>query len=182
MIRKTKESCWGRTKRSDWTGPESLNSTMVRYSYLLNITTYLTLSLTENTHREKQKQENTRRATTANTLKRERPRHNNAVMTITKDDNANESSDIVTVNAEPDATMVTAVAFEEKSNNNGGGGGVGQGNEPPIPEGHARFYCSKCRAVSFLRLCDNNCRVWECCAKDDRSSSLMMVQTSCNRA
>jgi hypothetical protein len=23
-----------------------------------------------------------------------------------------------------------------------------QGNEPPIPAGHSRFYCNKCRTVS----------------------------------
>jgi hypothetical protein len=24
-----------------------------------------------------------------------------------------------------------------------------QGNEPPIPDGHARFYCNKCHTVSL---------------------------------
>ena len=26
----------------------------------------------------------------------------------------------------------------------------GKGNEPPIPPGHSRFYCSKCRTVRAL--------------------------------
>lgn len=69
-------------------------------------------------------------------------------MTLTKEDN--NSADIV-VTAEPDTdaaavvTTATAVAFEEEKP------GVGRGNEPPIPPGHARFYCSKCRAVSLRR-------------------------------
>jgi hypothetical protein len=28
-----------------------------------------------------------------------------------------------------------------------------QGNEPPIPDGHARFYCNKCHTVSLNCLC-----------------------------
>lgn len=63
-------------------------------------------------------------------------------MTVTKEDKG--EPDIV-VNAEPDATMATAVGVEEKT---GGGSGAGGGsNEPPIPAGHSRFYCSKCRSV-----------------------------------
>jgi hypothetical protein len=35
-----------------------------------------------------------------------------------------------------------------------------QGNEPPIPAGHARFYCSKCHTVSLcLCLCLCHCHV-----------------------
>ena len=67
-------------------------------------------------------------------------------MTVTKDDKGDEP-DIV-VNAEHDATMVTAVGVEEKPGVSGGAGG--KGNEPPIPPGHSRFYCSKCRSVSGI--------------------------------
>ena len=62
-------------------------------------------------------------------------------MTITK----GEDEEIV-VNAEPDANMVTAVGVEEKVDSGGGG----KNNEPPIPPGHSRYYCSKCRSVSIL--------------------------------
>ena len=27
---------------------------------------------------------------------------------------------------------------------------AGSGNEPPIPTGHSRFYCSKCRTVRWI--------------------------------
>ena len=64
-------------------------------------------------------------------------------MTITK----GEDEEIV-VNAEPDANMVTAVGVEEKVDSGGGAGG-GKNNEPPIPPGHSRYYCSKCRSVSI---------------------------------
>ena len=66
-------------------------------------------------------------------------------MTLTKEEN-NSSDIVITAEPETDAAVVTAtaVAFEEKPV---GVGGAGQGNEPPIPPGHARFYCSKCRAV-----------------------------------
>ena len=63
-------------------------------------------------------------------------------MTITK----GEDEEIV-VNAEFDANMVTAVGVEEKVDSGGGGG---KNNEPPIPPGHSRYYCSKCRSVSIL--------------------------------
>ena len=63
-------------------------------------------------------------------------------MRITK----GEDEEIV-VNAEPDANMVTAVGVEEKVDSGGGGG---KNNEPPIPPGHSRYYCSKCRSVSIL--------------------------------
>ncbi|KAL7427879.1 hypothetical protein ACHAXH_003713 [Discostella pseudostelligera] len=76
-------------------------------------------------------------------------------MTVTKEDN---TADIV-VTAEPDtdADFVTAVAVEEKPT--GAGAGVGQGNEPPIPPGHARFYCSKCRAHYDL---PGGATTWRC--------------------
>ena len=66
-------------------------------------------------------------------------------MTVTDKDTKGDDPEIV-VNAEPDATMVTAVGVEEKPGVGGVGGGPG--NEPPIPAGHSRFYCSKCRSVS----------------------------------
>ena len=53
-----------------------------------------------------------------------------------------EDEDIV-VNAEPDATLTTAVGVEEKA-------GGKNNNEPPIPANHSRYYCSKCRAVSII--------------------------------
>ena len=63
-------------------------------------------------------------------------------MTVTKED-----PDIV-VNAE-DLPVVTAVNIEDDDKKaNGKLGGGGEGGGPPIPPGHARFYCSKCRAVS----------------------------------
>ena len=70
-------------------------------------------------------------------------------MTVTKEDN---TADIV-VTAEPDtdADFVTATAIAVEEKPTGAGAGVGQGNEPPIPPGHARFYCSKCRAVREKR-------------------------------
>jgi len=52
-----------------------------------------------------------------------------------------EDEDIV-VNAEPDATLATAVGVEEKVG--------GKNNEPPIPANHSRYYCSKCHAVSII--------------------------------
>jgi len=72
-------------------------------------------------------------------------------MTITKDEKGDEP-DIV-VNAEHDATMATAVGVEElkKPDGVGGvGGGGGNNNGPPIPVGHSRFYCEKCRSVSLI--------------------------------
>ena len=67
-------------------------------------------------------------------------------MTVTKEEKG--EPDIV-VNAEPDATMVTAVGVEEKP---GAGGGAGGRHEPPIPAGHSRFYCSKCRSVRMIAI------------------------------
>lgn len=52
----------------------------------------------------------------------------------------------ITVNATPEpeqiATAVGVATGVEKPNAGGGS------NEPPIPAGHSRFYCSKCRSVS----------------------------------
>ncbi|KAL7527245.1 hypothetical protein ACHAWF_002095, partial [Thalassiosira exigua] len=86
---------------------------------------------------------------TRGTEKRKRA---NATMTVTKDD----EPDIV-VNAEPDATMVTAVGVEEVKKTEGGVGGGGS-NEPP-PAGHSRFYCSKCRAPYDL---PDGASTWRC--------------------
>ena len=67
-------------------------------------------------------------------------------MTITEKNN--EEPEIV-VNAEHDAMMVTAVGVEEmKTPAGGSSAGGGGSNEPPIPVGHSRYYCSKCHAVS----------------------------------
>jgi len=70
-------------------------------------------------------------------------------MTITKDDKETEP-EIVVSSAPPDPSMITAVGVEEMAKPDGvaGSGGGGKGNEPPIPPGHSRFYCSKCRSVS----------------------------------
>ena len=71
-------------------------------------------------------------------------KQSNETMTVTKED-----PDIV-VNAE-DLPVVTAVGIEgddEKKANEKLGGGANEGGGPPIPPGHARFYCNKCRAVS----------------------------------
>ena len=63
-------------------------------------------------------------------------------MTVTKEEPE------IAVNAADNLPVVTAVGIEEKADEKvtGGGGGGNQG--PPIPAGHARFYCNKCRAVS----------------------------------
>ena len=70
-------------------------------------------------------------------------------MTVNKDEKEPE----IVVN---DPTMVTAVGIEEKKGEGGVHVGVsaagGPGNGPPIPAGHSRFYCSKCRSVSLLLL------------------------------
>ena len=61
-------------------------------------------------------------------------------MTITKEDPE------IAVNT--DLPVVTAVGVEEKVDENAASGTAG----PPVPAGHARFYCSKCRTVSSLSL------------------------------
>jgi hypothetical protein len=61
-------------------------------------------------------------------------------MTVTKEDPE------IAINAD-DVPTVTAVAADD------GGKKVssaGSGTGPPIPPGHGRFYCNKCRAVSFF--------------------------------
>jgi len=69
-----------------------------------------------------------------------------AAMTLNKDQPYEPE---VVVTAVPDSGMVTAVGIEEKQPTFGAGGPPGRGNEPPIPLGHSRFYCSKCRSVSI---------------------------------
>ncbi len=61
-------------------------------------------------------------------------------MTVTKEEPE------IAVNA-GDLPVVTAVGIEEKTDEKVPSSGGTQG--PPIPAGHARFYCNKCRAVSF---------------------------------
>mmetsp|Transcript_11383 Transcript_11383/g.24690 ORF Transcript_11383/g.24690 Transcript_11383/m.24690 type:complete len:84 (-) Transcript_11383:761-1012(-) len=79
-------------------------------------------------------------------------------MTITKDEKGDEP-DIV-VNAEHDATIPTALGVEELKKPDGvGGGGGGTTNGPPIPAGHSRFYCEKCRSVSVCVLMRARARV-----------------------
>ena len=76
-------------------------------------------------------------------------------MTVTKEGAEPE----FVVNATPEPAMVTAIGVEETTKPDGVGGRAGgKGNEPPIPPGHSRFYCNKCRAVSswFMFL-------WMCC-------------------
>ncbi|KAL7455995.1 hypothetical protein ACHAWC_007514 [Mediolabrus comicus] len=76
-------------------------------------------------------------------------------MTVTKED-----PDIV-VNAE-ELPVVTAVGIEDddkKANGKLGGGGANEGGGPPIPPGHARFYCSKCRAPYDL---PDGATTWRC--------------------
>ncbi|EJK44197.1 hypothetical protein THAOC_37286 [Thalassiosira oceanica] len=59
----------------------------------------------------------------------------------------------ITLNAVPDPTLATAVGvYEQDAKPDGSGkqdqatGGAPSG--PPIPVGHSRFYCNKCRTVS----------------------------------
>jgi hypothetical protein len=68
-------------------------------------------------------------------INEQRPR----TMTVTKEDPE------ITVNATPEplATAVGVAAGVEKP-------AGGASNEPPIPAGHSRFYCSKCRSVRSL--------------------------------
>mmetsp|Transcript_33413 Transcript_33413/g.80809 ORF Transcript_33413/g.80809 Transcript_33413/m.80809 type:complete len:98 (-) Transcript_33413:299-592(-) len=77
-------------------------------------------------------------------------------MTITKDEKGGEPE--IVFNAEPDSTMVTAVGVEEKP---GGDSGAGGSNESPIPVGHSRFYCSKCRSPYDL---PDGATTWRCAA------------------
>ena len=59
-------------------------------------------------------------------------------MTVTK-----EEPEIAVNGALP---VVTAVGIEEKADEKVSSAAGNQG--PPIPAGHGRFYCNKCRAVS----------------------------------
>eukprot|EP00986_Skeletonema_menzelii_P003926 scaffold1277_cov137-Skeletonema_menzelii.AAC.9 len=69
-------------------------------------------------------------------------------MTITKEDPE------IAVNAD-NLPVVTAVGIEEKADEKVPSAGGNQG--PPIPAGHARFFCNKCRAIyyrgCFWRIC-----------------------------
>ncbi|KAL3817790.1 hypothetical protein ACHAXA_005823 [Cyclostephanos tholiformis] len=62
----------------------------------------------------------------------------------------------VVVTATPDSDMVTAVGIEEKQS---AFGAPGRGNETPIPLGHSRFYCSKCRSPYDL---PDGATTWRC--------------------
>ena len=67
-------------------------------------------------------------------------------MTVTKEEPE------IAVNAADNLPVVTAVGIEEKADDKVAGGGNNNQGGPPIPAGHARFYCNKCRAVStFLK-------------------------------
>ena len=64
----------------------------------------------------------------------------------------------ITLNAVPDdPTLATAVGVVTQDVKPGGGkqeqaaGGAPSG--PPIPAGHSRFYCNKCRTVSIAPAC-----------------------------
>lgn len=59
-------------------------------------------------------------------------------MTVTKADPE------IAINAD-NLPVVTAVGIEEKADEKVASAAAGN----PIPAGHARFYCNKCRAVSF---------------------------------
>ena len=68
-------------------------------------------------------------------------------MTVTKEGAEPEISVTpVDAGAPVDPNMVTAVGVEETKKPDEQG--MGGSNEPPIPDGHSRFYCSKCRSVS----------------------------------
>mmetsp|Transcript_12847 Transcript_12847/g.28170 ORF Transcript_12847/g.28170 Transcript_12847/m.28170 type:complete len:98 (-) Transcript_12847:445-738(-) len=77
-------------------------------------------------------------------------------MTVTKEGAEPE----IVVNATPEPAMVTAVGVEETTKPDGVGGRAGgKGNEPPIPPGHSRFYCNKCRASYDL---PDGATSWRC--------------------
>ena len=65
---------------------------------------------------------------------------NNIIMTI--DDEKKQESNIAVVTAVPEPGMITAVGVKED--------GIPAAAGPPVPPGHARFYCEKCRSVSSL--------------------------------
>ena len=64
----------------------------------------------------------------------------NNIMTI--DDEKKQESNIAVVTAVPEPGMITAVGVKED--------GIPAAAGPPVPPGHARFYCEKCRSVSSL--------------------------------
>jgi hypothetical protein len=64
-------------------------------------------------------------------------------MTVTKDDPE------IAINAD-DVPTVTAVAADDGGKKVSSAVGSGTNGAPPIPPGHGRFYCNKCRAVSFF--------------------------------
>ena len=96
------------------------------------------------------------------------PKDLKSTMTVTKEGAEPEIavSPIDPSNADPN--MVTAVAMAETNKPDGQGVGGGGSNEAPIPAGHSRFYCSKCRVVRAccileILLCDYfNCCVSIC--------------------
>lgn len=62
------------------------------------------------------------------------------IMTIDEKKQYEESNIAVVVTAVPEPGMITAVGVKED--------GIPAAVGPPIPPGHARFYCEKCRSVS----------------------------------
>ncbi len=67
-------------------------------------------------------------------------------MTVTKEGAEPEITVDATLDqGEPLATAVGVETGVEKPD----AGAAGGSNESPIPAGHSRFYCSKCRAVSY---------------------------------
>lgn len=70
----------------------------------------------------------------------------------------------ITLNAVPDPTLATAVGvYEQDAKPDGSGkqdqatGGAPSG--PPIPVGHSRFYCNKCRTPYDL---PDGATTWRC--------------------
>ena len=66
-------------------------------------------------------------------------------ITGTKEGKIDEAE--IVVNAEPlaEPLLETAVGVQEVAKPTSAGG---KSNEPPVPAGHARYYCEKCRLVS----------------------------------
>ena len=63
-------------------------------------------------------------------------------MTIDEKKQQYEESNIAVVTAVPEPGMITAVGVKED--------GIPAAAGPPVPPGHARFYCEKCRSVSTV--------------------------------
>mmetsp|Transcript_7623 Transcript_7623/g.13979 ORF Transcript_7623/g.13979 Transcript_7623/m.13979 type:complete len:97 (+) Transcript_7623:58-348(+) len=76
-------------------------------------------------------------------------------MTVSKQEEPEIAVSPVDSKNAADANLVTAVATEETSNPTAGGGS----NEAPIPAGHSRFYCSKCRTPYDL---PDRATSWRC--------------------